>query len=430
MTQHLARTAGTFALAVSTALLCAACATKPPSHVLPTGADVGDQNLSPFYRWKQTLPPWPGLTLREEPLPVQPELDAAASATRVLYTSNDARWRSGIVPVSGTLYLPRGKPPLGGWPLVAWAHGTLGVADVCAPSWAGHKPRDATYINRWLAHGFAVSATDYQGLGGPGPHPYLIWEAEGRSVLDSARAALQAHPDVIANAVFIAGQSQGSGAALGATRIAPDYAPELKLRGTIATGVITSFPDGPYHPPAGAAPGRSAPNFTMMRMVGGSIPDDGPSIDQLVSERGRPLLEAARKGCSPDVSALARRTNVDSRAAFTETPEDLEKLLLPVLSMPATRMTAPILLGTGLADRLVPPRWQYGAAVALCAAGSRVTWRTYAGVTHNGGVNAAFDDALAFVKSLLAGEPVPGNCDAIAEPGAPGAPTPGVPFND
>jgi cephalosporin-C deacetylase-like acetyl esterase len=98
--------------------------------------------------------------------------------------------------------------------------------------------------------------------------------------------------------------------------------------------------------------------------------------------------------------------------------------------MPATRMTAPILLGTGLADRLVPPRWQYGAAVALCAAGSRVTWRTYAGVTHNGGVNAAFDDALAFVKSLLAGEPVPGNCDAIAEPGAPGAPTPGVPFND
>ena len=170
----------------------------PPARTLPTGPDVGDQDLSPFYRFNTTLPPWPGLTLREEAIPVQAELTAAASALRVLYTSLDARWNSGIVPVSGTLYLPKGTRPSGGWPLVAWAHGTLGVADVCAPSWAGHKPRDATYINRWLAAGFAVVATDYQGLGGPGPHPYLIWEAEGRSVLDAARAALQAHSAALA----------------------------------------------------------------------------------------------------------------------------------------------------------------------------------------------------------------------------------------
>lgn len=136
---------------------------------LTTGPKAGDQDLSPFYRWTEALPGRPGVMLREEAMPAQPEITSAAK--RILYTSADARWRSGIIPVSGTLYLPTGEPPRGGWPLVAWAHGTLGVADSCAPSWTGHKPRDATYINSWLKNGFAVVASDYQGLGGPGPIP-------------------------------------------------------------------------------------------------------------------------------------------------------------------------------------------------------------------------------------------------------------------
>ena len=139
------------------------------------GRVAGDSTLSPFYAWGGELPQRPGVLLRTEPQPSQPELTAAGTMQRILYTSIDARWNSGIVPVSGTLYLPKGAPPSGGWPLVAWAHGTLGVADVCAPSWAKHRPRDATYLNRWLEQGFAVVATDYQGLGGPGPHPYLFW---------------------------------------------------------------------------------------------------------------------------------------------------------------------------------------------------------------------------------------------------------------
>src|ERR1700756_33059 len=206
------------------AMAGSAQAASPP---LPVGTVVGDMDLSPFYRWREALPAKPGVMLRQELAPANAEITNASLAERILYTSTDLRWKSGIVPVSGTLYLPKGTPPAGGWPLVSWAHGTLGVADICAPSWAGHKPRDATYIQRWLENGFAVVATDYQGLGGPGPHPYLIWEAEGRSVLDAARAALSAHADKLAPRVFITGQSQGSGAALGATRIAPTYASDV-----------------------------------------------------------------------------------------------------------------------------------------------------------------------------------------------------------
>jgi hypothetical protein len=409
--------------------LLAACATAPKG-VLPTGAAAGDRVLSPFYAWSGELPSRPGVMLRTEPMASQPEITAAGTMQRILYTSTDARWNSGVVAVSGTLYLPKGEPPRGGWPIVAWAHGTLGVADACAPSWTLHRPRDAAYLNRWLEQGFAVVATDYQGLGGPGPHPYLFWEAEGRSVLDSARAALAAGSGRIVNQLVISGQSQGSGSSIGASRIAPDYAPDLRLRATIATGVIPSFPQGPYRAPE-AAPNPAGPTrFTMLRLVGGSLPDGGPSADSLVSEQAKPLLQMARTTCVDDMRGYEQQQGLNMGNAFTMEPAKLERLLLPTTDMSLVRLPAPLFLGTGLADRTVPPRRQYAAAAALCAAGNPLLWKTYAGTTHNGIVHAAFDDELRFVRRVLADDVPQSNCPTIAEPGVPGPVTTGLHFND
>jgi hypothetical protein len=47
------------------------------------------------------------------------------------------------------------------------ARGTTGTADVCAPSWMTRGTRDTDYLNAWLAQGYAVVASDYQGLGTP-----------------------------------------------------------------------------------------------------------------------------------------------------------------------------------------------------------------------------------------------------------------------
>ena len=415
--------------------LLVACAGGPGAPgagkgTLPVGAVAGDSLLSPFYAWSGELPRRPGMLLRAETLPAQPEFTAAGTMQRILYTSTDARWKSGVVPVSGTLHLPKGAPPSGGWPLLAWGHGTLGVADACAPSWRQHRPRDATYLNRWLEQGFAVVATDYQGLGGPGPHPYLFWEAEGRSILDSARAALAAHPARIANQVVITGQSQGSGSAIGAWRIAPSYAPDLNLRATIATGVVPSFPQGPYRPPELEANPGGPSRFTMLRLVGGSIPDGGPAAEELVSEKGRALLQMARTSCVDEMRGLEQQQALNMGAAFALEPAKLAALLLPATDMSPVRMATPLFLGTGLADRTVPPRRQYAAAAALCAAGNALQWKTYAGITHNGIVNAAFDDELQFVRLALAGARPESNCAAIAEPGLPGEVTAGIRFND
>ena len=64
------------------------------------------------------LPERPGVMLRKEPMLSQPEITQAGLGERILYTSTDFRWHAGVVPVSGTLYLPKGEPPAGGWPLV------------------------------------------------------------------------------------------------------------------------------------------------------------------------------------------------------------------------------------------------------------------------------------------------------------------------
>ena len=418
------------ALVVAAGVLACSTPAPRPQGTLPTGPAAGDSALSPFYAWTGKLPERPGVLLRREAFPDQPEFTSAVSMERILYTSLDARWNSGMIPVSGTLYLPKGDPPAGGWPIVSWAHGTLGVADVCAPSWARHRPRDATYLNRWLQEGFAVVATDYQGLGGPGPHPYLVWEAEGRSVLDGVRAAMAAFPGRIANTVIVTGQSQGSGSSLGASRIAPAYAPELRLRATIATGVLSTFPQGPVQQPE-ATPGRGAPTrFTMLRLVGGSIRDGGPAADALVHERARPMLDAARTTCVDEMRGIEQRLGLDMTNAFTRDPATLNGGLLPVTDMPSQRLPTPVFLGTGLADRTMPPRRQYAAAAALCATGGPVLWKTYPGITHNGIVNTAFDDELRWVRSILTGGSAADSCASMADPGAPGTATPGIRFND
>jgi acetyl esterase/lipase len=381
---------------------------------LPTGVVAGDMDLSPFYRWDARLPEKPGVVLREETLPRQRDMDAANVSVRILYASTDVRWRSGPIPVSGTLYLPSGAAPSGGWPLLAWGHGTAGTADVCAPSWTTHDKRDATYLNRWLTAGFAVVVTDYQGLGGPGPHPYLYWQAEARSILDAARAAFAARPNLISNRVIVAGQSQGGGAALGVAMLAHEYAPDVHVLGIVATGPNSTFPNGPV-----ALPVRNSSNM-FLSFASGGLRDDGPKIDELVSPRGRQLLDTARRACTDELGALAQSLKVRGLSdTLAISLEQLAPNRIPVTDMPMGLTGAPLLIATGLADDTVEPLRQYAAAAALCAAKNNVTWRRYQGLDHDEALNGSFDDSLAFARSLLAGEKVSSNCSEIAPPGPP-----------
>lgn len=392
---------------------------------LPVGPAAGDMQLSPFYRWPDAMPAQPGVLLRSEAMAVQAQMPAAARALRLLYSSIDQRWQSGLVPVSGALYLPVGNPPAGGWPLLAWAHGTLGIADACAPSWAGLRERDAAYINRWLARGFAVAVSDYQGLGGPGPHPYTFWQAEGRSVLDSIRAAHAIKPGLIANRVILAGQSQGGGAALGAAILAGTYAPELPILGAVLTAPNSTFPEGPIKLP----PRQS--NTVFLALASGALREDGPPIEGILTAKGLELLSVARQGCTRDIGQKSKALQIGSFAElFTITPEALNAARIPTTDMPQASIAFPLFIATGQADHTITPERQYAVAAALCAAGNPVTWRTYEGLGHDGVLHGSLDDVFAFVDAWFDGQNHASNCSNLQKPGAPGERDVAAPFND
>jgi hypothetical protein len=159
---------GVIAAALAGVAGCTAlhAATDSAAATLPVGAKAGDMDLSPFYRWTDKQALQPGAMLRREALAVQAEMPGAAEAFRILYGATDTRWRSGPIEVSGVMFIPKGETPAGGWPLLSWAHGTLGVADRCAPSWTGLRARDATYHNRWLEAGFRTVRLSRLGLAG------------------------------------------------------------------------------------------------------------------------------------------------------------------------------------------------------------------------------------------------------------------------
>jgi len=81
--------------------------------------------------------------------------------------------------------------------VIAFTHGTVGVATNCSPSLQGPDALGVYEgLDELLAAGYVLAAIDYQGLGTPGPHPCLVGRAEGMNALDSVRAAhelAQAH---------------------------------------------------------------------------------------------------------------------------------------------------------------------------------------------------------------------------------------------
>ena len=68
-------------------------------------------------------------------------------------------------------------------------HSTSGIADECAPSTHSWLFSSIAGLASLPKRGYIVAATNYQGLGGPGPNPFLVGPSAAHSVLDIGRAA-------------------------------------------------------------------------------------------------------------------------------------------------------------------------------------------------------------------------------------------------
>lgn len=157
-----------------------------------------------------------GALLRQESGTGYVGLPPGSQAVRIMYHSEDSDGRD--VATSGVVLVPPGAPPAGGWPVIAWAHGTTGVARQCAPSLATNLAYAGWGLADMVAAGFAVVATDYRGLGTPGPHRYMDKLSQAWDVVHSIPAARAAVP-ALGSRWLVNGHSQGGAAAWGVAEL-------------------------------------------------------------------------------------------------------------------------------------------------------------------------------------------------------------------
>ncbi|MFK8049418.1 MAG: lipase family protein [Halioglobus sp.] len=384
------------------------------SDKLPPAHAVGDSNIGAFYRIDKIPVEEPGTLLRQEPLEAHQSLEYAAANVRLLYTSTEGLFAEDTIAVSGALFLPEGTPPEGGWPLLAWTHGTVGVADICAPSWNGRQSRDTTYLNYWLANGYAIVASDYQGLGTPGTHPYLATRPEAYSNLDAIRA-VQRSDFPVSDAVVLFGQSQGGGAALATGGFAQSYAPELDVRGIVATGPPYFSAEalialGEVRPRDVIDP-KLGYNFLAMTML--EMIDPTFKVEDYASEKGLSVAKAVDNTCYVDVKKLIKSEALSYDRAFTHSPtvrlgKAFERMEYVSLAFPM-----PVFIGTGGKDKDAPVRMQQALVRDACKAGSRVQAEFYVTGTHGSVVNGSTEDSSKFVSSAFARDSLPGNCENL-----------------
>ncbi|MEP4146094.1 MAG: lipase family protein [Halioglobus sp.] len=399
-------------LAVSIAIFC----NSGMAGELKTGEKtaLGDSYIGEFYLTDDVSSMDPGTLLRKESLDEHQSLNRASENIRLLYTSTEGLFGEETIAVSGALFLPKGTAPQGGWPLLGWAHGTVGIADICSPSWNGRQQRDETYLNHWLANGYAIVASDYQGLGTQGTHPYLATRPAAYSNLDIIRAVQKADFPV-SDAVVMIGQSQGAAAALATVGHAPGYAAEVDIRGAVATGAPYFSAEGiasiQETRPQDVVDPRLGYNFLALSMLGMIDPDF--VLEEYVSIEVLPIAMAVTDTCYADMKKLVKREQVTYNKAFKRSPTQALTQAFKRMEYPTLMLSAPAFFGIGGKDINTPPRMQQALVKAACAAGSTVKAHFYPTATHGSIVNGSTEESSQFIASVFAGEDITGNCQKL-----------------
>jgi pimeloyl-ACP methyl ester carboxylesterase len=331
-----------------------------------------------------------------------------ASKTKVvLYRSQGVDGNA--VAVSGIVSIPKGKAPKKGWPVITYAHGTTGVADQCAPSRDvagspihGYNAYILPLVSRWLKAGYAVVRTDYEGLGTPGTHPYLIGNSEGRATLDIARAARELDPR-LSKTTIISGHSQGGHAALFAAALAPKFTPEIKVRGTVAFAPASHLDDQIPLTTILTSPGGGLSG--LIATIGRGIATANPSFDlsAVLSDQANALFGQTETQCLPELSAPTSFGGLSPKALFKD-GADLAPLakLLDVQDPSHLKIRTPLLIDQGTTDTTVLPLFTDQLASELTDNGTKaLTYKQYPGVDHAGIVTAAAKDATTWIAKRL-----------------------------
>ena len=352
----------------------------------------------------------PGTVVSSEPMTLTASLDAIATGKRIEFVSTDPSGEP--IVVSGVVLTPR--PAIAqshkenATRIVAWAHGTTGVADQCAPSATDHLdlPVYDDYtrvVAGFVNEGWTVAASDYPGLGTPGPHPYVTGSSEGRSIIDSVRAARNLDP-TLSDKWAVSGHSQGGQAALFASQLADTYGKGLHLRGTVAQapasnlelivpGVVGTYWQG----------------YLVMAIHGLAALDPTVQPDEILAQPALDRVGVLDSGCFDEVMAAFADLTADELLVGGELSDAvLAKFAAnnPGQAAPGS----PVMLVQGLADDTIPAAVTQSLQGQLCTFGQSVQLTEYAGLGHIDLLPASQGDVIDYLAARFKKEPAPSTC--------------------
>ncbi|MEZ0241274.1 MAG: lipase family protein, partial [Chloroflexota bacterium] len=249
--------------------------------------------------------------------------------------------------------------------------------------------------------GVVVAATDYEGLGTPGIHPYLVGSSEGRSILDAIRGAQnlsEAGAGAGAHAVVF-GISQGGHATLWAAELAQSYAPDVQLVGAVAASPPMDLQAVQHAVLVGPQP--SEVSWLEALLVTRAWRDVyGVSTTGLLTAEGQAIADVLDEICPWELDSPTENPFLD-----LDIPAWQELLLANSPGHAAS--TAPIHVVAALSDEQVPASTIDLGVDRLRAAGSRVDVRWVAG-TH---VSTLLDPdsakaSMAWIRDRFMGVPL------------------------
>jgi len=363
-----------------------------------------------FYTAPSPLPDGPpGTIIRSE---IIDGFHPGATAHRVLYTSTGDNGTP--TAVSGLIVVPDNVPPTGGRKVIAYTHGTVGVASNCAPSLVTNQEQQPLLFEgggELLAAGYVVAASDYQGLGTPGPHPYLVGESEAMNELDIVRATRNLAEAKSTDEFVVWGHSQGGHASLFTGQLAASYAPELHLVGVAAGGPVPDLAEL-FEVNIKTTVGKILISMALQSWA--RVYDDA-SLDQIVTPAARPLVASIAKNCLYTRNQILSSVpaSLALNLTFLHTPPweaEPWKTILEKNNPGGTRTNAPLLIVQGDADPIVAPDVTARLVARLCEAGETVALLVLKGTAHLDAGQVAVPVVVQWIADRFAGKPPPTTC--------------------
>ena len=400
-------------------IACEAIATRIAGGPRPElGAPQGPAG-SAFWRVPTEAPAG---AQRGDVLHAQERADAPAGSRgwNIIYVSESAT--GSLTYVSGEVYIPDAAPE-GGAPrqVVIWNHGTAGQQDSCAPSRNDlvlelrEGDRLATDGNSrvpalasLLQRGYVVAMSDYQGLGTPGGTEYLNGPSQGKAALDVARAVRKLPLAAAGDQVAMYGFSQGGQTSLWAAHLAGSYAPELTLRGVVATApaarhLALSFYDLDIPENAG---------YFIARMAGLAVGHPEVRLTDMLTPAGLAMLDTQIWDCFEIFRQAAQMTEPYAYPQALQ-PGTAWRGLLEAndafLPIPAS---IPILVIQGDADVDVGVQLTRDVVRDLCAGASTVEYQEFPRVNHMDMNDQAAPQMADWFAARFAGTAAPNTCTA------------------